>query len=77
MKASGVHDTSFHNTTKCDVDIRVNSYVLVMLPGGTTMCQEIGERMTKKPTELPPPTTKFSTRETVLSADWRVYLFFF
>ena len=57
-KASGVHDTSFHNIMKCNVDIRVNSYVPVMLPGGTTMFQEIGDRMTKKTTELPPPTTK-------------------
>ena len=58
IQASGVHDTSFHNIMKCDVDIRVNSYVPVMLAGGTTMFQEIGERRTKKPTEVPPPTTK-------------------
>ena len=43
---------------KCNFDIRVNSYVLVMLPGGTTMFPEIGDRMTKKTTELPLPTTK-------------------
>ena len=43
---------------KCDVDIRVNSYIPVMLSGGTTMFQEFGDRLTKKPTELPPPTTK-------------------
>ena len=36
---------SFHTIMKCDVDIRA-------------MFQEIGERMTKKSTELPPPTTK-------------------
>ena len=58
IKASGVHDTSFHNIMKCDVDIRVNSYAPVTLPGGTTMFQELGERMTKKTTELLPPTTK-------------------
>ena len=29
-----------------------------MLSGGTTMFQEFGDRITKKPTELPPPTTK-------------------
>ena len=57
IKASGVHDTSFH-IMKCDVDIRVNSYIPVMLSGGTTMFQEFGDRMTKNPTELPPPTTK-------------------
>ena len=36
-EASGVHDISFHNFMKCDVDIRENLYVHVMLPGGTTM----------------------------------------
>jgi len=40
----------------CDVYIRVNLYANVVLPGGTTMFQEIGERMTKKPTELSPLT---------------------
>ena len=44
---SGVHDTSFHNIMKCDVDIRVNLYANVVLSIGTTMFQEIGERMTK------------------------------
>ena len=41
------------------------------------MCQDIGERMTKKPTELPPPTMKIKVvapPETVLGADW---FFFF
>ena len=47
-KASGVHNTSCHNIMKCSVDVRVNSYVPVMLPGGTTMFQEIGDRMTKE-----------------------------
>jgi len=46
-QASGVHDTSFHNIMKCDVDIRVNLYANVVLSSGTTMFQEIGERMTK------------------------------
>ena len=57
-KASGVHDTYLHNIMKCNVDIRVNSSVPVMLPGGTTIFQEIGDQMTKKPMELLPPTTK-------------------
>ena len=29
-----------------------------MSSGGTTMFQEFGDRLTEKPTELPPPTTK-------------------
>ena len=43
---------------KGDVDIRVNSYISVSLPNGTTMFQEISEWMTVKPTKLPPSTTK-------------------
>ena len=31
--------SSFQNVMKCDVDIRVNLYILAMLPGGTTMFQ--------------------------------------
>ena len=54
---SRIHVTSFR-IMKCNVDIRVNSYITVLLPGGTTMFQEIGERLTVKPTELPPSMTK-------------------
>ena len=43
---------------KCDVDIRVNLYVHVMLPGGTTMFQWIFEHMTKELTALSPSTLK-------------------
>ena len=32
---------------KCDVDIRKDLYANVVLSGGTTMFQGIGERMTK------------------------------
>ena len=80
IKASEVHDTSFH-ILKCDVDIRVNSYIPVMLSGGTTMFQEFGGRIAEKPTELPPPTTKIKVvappeRQQVLGAVWRVSLVF-
>jgi len=40
-EASGFHDTSFHNIMKCAVDIRMNLYGHVMLPGGTTIFQWI------------------------------------
>ena len=58
IKASGVHDTSFHNIMKCDVDIRVNLYANVVLSGGATMLQGIGLRMTKELTALAPSTMK-------------------
>ena len=50
--------TLLSNSMKCNVDIRMISYISVLLPSGTTMFQEIGERMTVKPMELPPSTTK-------------------
>jgi len=58
IKASGVRDTSFHNIMNCDFDIRLNLYVHVMLPGGTTMFQWIFEHMTKELTALSPSTLK-------------------
>jgi len=42
-----IHDTSFQNVMKHDVDIRVNLYANVVLSSSTTMFQEIGECMTK------------------------------
>ena len=73
IEATGVHDTSFHNIMKSDVDIRVNLYVHVMLPGGTTMLQWIFEHMTKELTASSPSTLS-STRVKVPSMDWRVSL---
>ena len=43
---------------KCDVDIRENLYVHVMLRGGTTMFQLLFEHMAKELTVLPPSTMK-------------------
>jgi len=46
-EASGIHDTTFQSIMKCDVDIRKDLYANVVLSGGTTMFEGIGERMTK------------------------------
>ena len=43
---------------KCDVDIRKDLYANIVLSGGTTMFQGIGERMTKELTALAPSTMK-------------------
>ena len=65
---------------KCDVDIRVNLCANVVLSGGTTMFQGIGERMTKELTALAPSTVKIKVvappERKVLCVDWRVYLVF-
>jgi len=57
-EASGVHDTTFQSIMKCDVDIRKDLYANVVLSGGTTMFQGIGERVTKELTALAPSTMK-------------------
>jgi len=57
-EASGIHDTTFQSIMKCDVDIRKDLYANVVLSGGTTMFDGIGERMTKELTALAPSTMK-------------------
>jgi len=57
-EASGIHDTTFQSIMKCDVDIRKDLYANVVLSGGTTMFEGIGERMTKELTALAPSTMK-------------------
>ena len=54
----GVHDCIFQSIMKCDVDIRKDLYSNIVLSGGTTMFQGIGERMTKELTALAPSTMK-------------------
>jgi len=57
-EAAGIHDTTFQSIMKCDVDIRKDLYANVVLSGGTTMFQGIGERVTKELTALAPSTMK-------------------
>jgi len=57
-EASGIHDTTFQSIMKCDVDIRKDLYANVVMSGGTTMFEGIGERMTKELTALAPSTMK-------------------
>jgi len=57
-EASGIHDTTFQSIMRCDVDIRRDLYANVVLSGGTTMFQGVGERMTKELTALAPATMK-------------------
>ena len=57
-EAAGIHDTTFQSIMKCDLDIRKDLYANVVLSGGTTMFDQIGERMTKELTALAPSTMK-------------------
>lgn len=55
-EADGIHYTTFNSIKACDVDIRKDLYGNVVLSGGSTMFDGIGERMTKELTELAPST---------------------
>jgi actin beta/gamma 1 len=54
----GIHDCTFQAIMKCDEDIRKFLFANIVLAGGTTMIQGIGERMTKELTALAPSTMK-------------------
>ena len=57
-EAYRIHDISFQNVMKCDVDTRKDLYDIVVLSGGTTIFQGIGEHM-NGPTVLAPSTMRF------------------
>lgn len=57
-EAEGVHEKTFGSIMKCDVDIRKDLYSNVVLSGGTTMYEGIGERITKELTSMAPSTMK-------------------
>jgi len=59
-EALGIHDTTFQSIMKCDVDIRKDLYGNIVLSGGTTMYEGIGERMTKEVVALSPSTMKIN-----------------
>ena len=57
-EAGGIHEITYQSINKCDIDVRRDLYGNVVLSGGTTMFQGIGERMTKELTALAPSTMK-------------------
>merc|ERR1712222_304445 len=57
-EASGIHEATFRSIMQCDIDVRKALYANVVLSGGTSLFQGIGERMTKELSALVPPTMK-------------------
>merc|ERR1712196_370314 len=57
-KESGIHDATFQSIEKCEVYIRKDLYANVVLSGGTTMFQNMQERMTTELTALAPSNMK-------------------
>jgi len=54
MEAEGIHMLTFDSIMKSDLDIRKDLYQNIVLSGGTTMFEGIGERMTQEITTLAP-----------------------
>jgi len=57
-EAVGIHECTFQTIMKCDVDIRRDLYLNIVLSGGTTMFPSIAERMTKELYQLAPSAMK-------------------
>ncbi|KAF2363908.1 Actin family [Trinorchestia longiramus] len=58
MESVGIHEFTYTNIMKCDIDIRKDLYANIVLSGGTTMYPGIGDRMQKEITSLAPGTIK-------------------
>jgi len=56
MEAEGIHLLTFNSIMKTDLDIRKDLYENIVLSGGTTMFDGIGDRMTSELTALAPST---------------------
>jgi len=54
MEQEGVHKLTFSSIMKCDVDIRKDLYGNIVMSGGTTMYQNIPERVQKEVKALAP-----------------------
>lgn len=58
LEETGVHEKTYESIMKCDVDIRKDLYLNVVLSGGTTMFQGIAERLNKELVALAPAAMK-------------------
>ena len=58
LEETGVHEKTYESIMKCDVDIRKDLYLNVVLSGGTTMFEGIAERLNKELVALAPAAMK-------------------
>ena len=65
----GVHQFTFNSILECDVDVRKDLYQNIILSGGTTMYEGMGERLYKEIQGLAPSTMKIK----VIAAPDRKY----
>ncbi|EPB73931.1 Actin [Ancylostoma ceylanicum] len=57
-ESSGVHENCFNSVMNCDIDIRKDLYMNIVLSGGTTMYPGITDRLKREITALAPSTVK-------------------
>jgi len=55
---SGVHQLTYDSIQKCDIDIRKDLYLNIVLSGGSTMFPGIDKRLNKEMTSLAPASAK-------------------
>jgi len=58
MEGSGIHEYVYKSIMKCDIDIRKDLYMNIVMSGGSTMYPGIADRMTKEIVSLAPSTIK-------------------
>jgi len=57
-ESDGAHEAIYESIMNCSEDIRKDLYNNIVLSGGNTMFEGIGDRMTKEMRTLAPPSTK-------------------
>ncbi|KHJ78947.1 Actin [Oesophagostomum dentatum] len=57
-ESSGIHENCYNSIMSCDIDIRKDLYMNIVLSGGSTMFPGITDRMKKELTTLAPSTVK-------------------
>ncbi|CAH0024265.1 unnamed protein product [Clonostachys rhizophaga] len=58
LESGGIHVTTFNSIMKCDVDVRKDLYLNIVMSGGTTMYPGLSDRMQKEITSLAPSSMK-------------------
>merc|ERR1711924_75944 len=54
----GLHEAVFQCITRCDIDVRRELYQGIVLSGGTSMFEGLGERLQAEVSALAPPTVR-------------------
>jgi len=58
LEAEGIHKLTYDSIQKCDIDIRKDLYINVVLSGGSTMFPNIDKRLCKEMSSLAPASAK-------------------